>query len=429
MTEDKRVFTTDLAVIGSGLTGMAASIFAINRGISTALAGNTGTIAYTTGYLDLLGKADTYSGQLSDDPWQALASLRQNQPRHPLSRVTDEEIRAGFDEFIAFIGSCGLKYSTPQNTNITALTPAGTSKPTFSVPATMQAGVQAFAAKRKCTIVDFRGLRGFSARQFVANLQAEWPQLHAARVTFPQMEHGEIYAEVMARALEVPATRKALAKELKAVAGTSEVIGMPAVLGMHSPDKVMADLSNLIGLPIFEIPTMPPSVPGIRLRELFEQVFPQKGLTLLPQQKVSAVEFGANEISLSLRDNFGPVTILAKTVLLATGRFLSGGLHANHNHISEPLLGLHVAQPDSREDWYSQNYMETAGHAIHRSGIEVDDQFRPVDANGRTVDSRLFAAGVILAHQDWIRGRCGAGIALATAYRAVNEAFKLLKTA
>lgn len=429
MIEDKRVFTTELAVIGSGLTGMAASIYAINRGISTSLAGNTGAIAYTTGYLDLLGKADPSSCTIFADPWQAIASLRENQPHHPFARVTDEEIRLGFEEFTAFITSCGIKYSSPQEHNVMALTPAGTSKPTFSVPATMQAGVEAFAAKKHCTIVDFRGLRGFSAGQFVANLQSEWPRLEAARVTFPNMEHGEIYAEVMARALEVPANREALAQEIKAVAGESEVIGVPAVLGMHNPDEVMADLARLIGLPIFEIPTMPPSVPGIRLREMFEQVFPQKGLTLVPQQKVTAVDFKAEQIQLSLRDNFGPITILAKTVLLATGRFLSGGLQAQHDGISEPLLGLHVSQSDSRDDWYRQYYMDRAGHAIHLAGIEVDDQFRPVDAHGKIVDKRLFAAGVMLAHQDWIRGRCGAGVALATAYRAVNEAHKLLQTA
>ncbi|WP_419176368.1 glycerol-3-phosphate dehydrogenase subunit GlpB [Desulfosediminicola sp.] len=428
MIEDKRLFTTEFAVIGSGLTGMAAAIFAINRGISTSLAGNTGAIAYTTGYLDLLGKADSNS-PLSNDPWHALASLRSSQPRHPLSRVSDEEIRAGFDEFTAFIGSCGIKYGTPQERNVMALTPAGTSKPTFSVPATMQAGVEAFAAKSKCTIVDFKGLRGFSARQCVANLQKEWPLLKARRVTFPNMEHGEIYAEVMARALEVPANREALAEEIKKVAGDSEVIGMPAVLGMHKPDQVMADLARLIGVPIFEIPTMPPSVPGIRLREMFEQVFPEKGLTLVPQQKVTNVEFGRDGITLSLRDNFGPIDIVAKTVLLATGRFLSGGLQAHHDGITEPLLGLHVNQPENRDDWYSHNYLDKAGHSIHLSGIEVDDQFHPIDADGKVIDQRLFAAGVILAHQDWIRGRCGAGVALATAYRAVNEAHKLLKAA
>ena len=55
MSDEARHFTTELAVIGSGLAGFAASIFALKRNIKTAQIGNTGAIAYTTGYLDLLG--------------------------------------------------------------------------------------------------------------------------------------------------------------------------------------------------------------------------------------------------------------------------------------------------------------------------------------------------------------------------------------
>jgi glycerol-3-phosphate dehydrogenase subunit B len=291
----------------------------------------------------------------------------------------------------------------------------------------MQAGVDAFARKAKCVIFDFKGLRGFSARQVVSNLNSEWPELTAERLSFPDMLSGEIYPEVMARALEVPATREKLATLIKNLRGEAEVIGMPAIMGMHNPDEVMADLSRLIGCPVFEIPTMPPSVPGIRLREMFEQVFPQKGLTLVPQQKVRSLDFSADEVKLTLSDNYGPILIHAKTVILATGRFLSGGLEAERDGIHEPLLNLPVTQPESRDQWYQMKYMSKQGHSIHKCGIEVDDHFRPLSREGEVVDPRLFAAGVILAHQDWIRGRCGAGVAIATAYKAVAEAQEVIR--
>jgi glycerol-3-phosphate dehydrogenase subunit B len=427
MTQEKREFTTDLAVIGSGLAGMAASIFALNRNIPTAQAGNTGAIAYTTGYLDLLGNTGAGASGVVNDPWDGIRQLQAEQPDHPLTRVPAKDIRDAFVEFTSFLGECGIVYGTPGDSNIRAMTPAGTTKPTFSVPATMQAGVDAFASKAKCIIVDFKGLRGFSARQVVANLKSEWPSLTAERISFPDMLSGEIYPEVMARALEVPATRQKLAALIKDLRGEAEVIGMPAIMGMHNPDEVMADLRNLIGCPVFEIPTMPPSVPGIRLREMFEQVFPQKGLTLVPQQKVRSLDFFDTEIKLSLSDNHGPIIIHAKTVILATGRFLSGGLEAERDGIIEPLLNLPVTQPVSRDQWYQLTYMNQKGHEIHKCGIEVDDNFRPLNREGQVVDPRLFAAGVMLAHQDWIRGRCGAGVAIATAYKAVMEAEKVLQ--
>ena len=52
--------------------------------------------------------------------------------------------------------------------------------------------------------------------------------------------------------------------------------------------------------------------------------------------------------------------------------------------------------------------------------------YRPLAQNGQPYNERLFAAGIILAHQDWIRGRSGAGIAIATAYKAVEAADEVL---
>jgi len=425
MSEEIRHFTAQLAVIGSGMAGFAASVFAVNRKIATAQIGNTGALAYTTGYLDLLGKRDDAPGPV-DDPWQALEKLRVTRPDHPLSRIPNSDIRRGFDEFTSFLGECGLAYSHAGDRNITALTPAGTLKPTLCVPATMAAGPRAYAANTPCVIVDIAGLKGFSGRELVANLRDRWPGLTTERIGFPDMARGEVYPEVMARALEVPATREKFAAALKTVVGQATVIGLPAILGMHAPDRVRAELETLTGVEIFEIPTMPPSVPGIRLRELLEQVLPRKGVALIPQHKVTSLVFADDGATLSVSDSFGPIRVHAQTVILATGRFLSGGLEAHPAVIREHLLGLPVTQPGSRTDWYCERYTDIRGHAIHRAGIEVDAAFRPLRQDGRPYDERLFAAGVIIAHQDWIRGRSGAGIAIASAYKAVSEAVKYL---
>ena len=187
-----------------------------------------------------------------------------------------------------------------------------------------------------------------------------------------------------------------------------------------------AELERLTGREIFEIPTMPPSVPGIRLRELFQQVLPQRGVTLIPQQRVIALSFDGDGATLALSDSYGAIRIHAQAVILATGRFLSGGLEAHPAGIREHLLDLPVTQPAGRSDWYRERYTDPRGHPIHRAGIEVDDSFRPLTREGRRHHERLFAAGVILAHQDWIRGRSGAGIAIATAFRAVTEAQRFL---
>lgn len=425
MNEEARSFSTQLAVIGSGLAGCAATIFALKRNLKIAQVGSTGAVAYTTGYLDLLGQLRDQGGPV-DNPWQALQALPEREPEHPLSRISGADIRSAFEQFTAFLGESGITYTPPGERNLIAMTPVGTVKRTLSVPATMAAGPLAMAAARRCLIVDFHGLKGFSGRQVVANLRRHWPQLHTIRLDFPGMGHRELYPEVMARALQVPANREQLAALIKTAAGEVRVVGLPAILGMHRPDTVHREMERLTGLEIFEIPTMPPAVPGIRLREMFEQVFPSKGVTLIPQQKVNALSFDDSGALLALADNYGPITIRAKAVILATGRFLSGGLEAHRDGIVEHLLDLAVVQPPDRSQWYEELYTDPKGHAIHRAGLAVDSAFRPLGRDGRVFDPRLFAAGVILAHQDWIRSRSGAGIAIASAYRAVAEVARLL---
>ncbi len=426
MKQQARQYKTQMVVVGSGLAGFAASIFARDRGITAAQIGNTGTIAYTTGYLDLLGSA---SGMVLDDPWKGLEVLRRDEPCHPLSRITDDNIRTSFHRFTKALSEMGVGYTEPGEHNLMALLPSGLIKPTLSVPETMRAGIEAYKADAKALIINFLGMQGFSATEFVTNLEPVWRNMIATTLSFPDMESGaQVYPEVMARALEVPAIREQLAVRIKAKLTDAECVGLPAILGIHKPDLVHRDMQKLIGVPVFEIPTLPPAVAGIRLREMFEQVLPANGLTLVPQQKAERLDLDDGGVTVYLEDSFGAVVIKAQAAILATGRFLSGGLTADHGIVRETLMDLSVSQPASRDDWHRQNYLDPRGHPVNRSGLEVDEHFRPLNDDGRPVDARLFAAGTVLAHQDWVRQRCGAGVAIASAYQAVDAACETLST-
>jgi len=425
MIKQPRRHQADLLVIGSGLAGMAASLFALERGASVAQVGNSGAIAFTTGYLDLLGHD---AGGFVDDPWQALARLREHEPLHPLAKISADDIRSAFTGFTRSLGEMGLGYTAPGQRNLLALTPAGTLKPTLSLPLTMQPAIPAMAGGLSTLIVDFAGLNGFSARELVANLRPRWPGLRAQRIGFPDMDSGaEVYAEVLARAMEVPATRQRLAERIAPLLGGAQALGLPAILGVHRPDQVHREFQSLLGVPVFEIPAMPPAVPGVRLRELFEAQLPRRGVALEPQHRVKRLELFPDRISAQLEDAYGEVTIEAAAALLATGRFTSGGLRADPKAIRESLLNLAVTQPEGRADWYRAAYFDPRGHAINRAGITVDEQWRPLNAAGKPAHARLYAAGSLLAHQDWMRQRCGAGVAIATAYKAVQAALQAVR--
>jgi glycerol-3-phosphate dehydrogenase subunit B len=113
--------------------------------------------------------------------------------------------------------------------------------------------------------------------------------------------------------------------------------------------------------------------------------------------------------------------VKADAVILASGRFLGGGLIADRTRIREAIFDLPVYQPKNRQIWHSQTFFDARGHAINRAGLEINDKFQPLLGNGHRAFETLFAAGSILAHQDWMRMKCGAGLAIATAYAAVKS--------
>ncbi|MCB1338240.1 MAG: glycerol-3-phosphate dehydrogenase subunit GlpB [Maritimibacter sp.] len=419
MRRPHRRIETQLTVVGTGIAGFAAALFARARGLDVAQVGHSGALAYTTGYLDLLGVAD---GRKIADPWAGLDALRMTEPGHPFGRLANADIRAALDAFIGEVNAMGLGYTPAGAANLTALLPYGVTKPTLSLPETMWPGAAALAERAPALIVDFAGLQGFSAAEFAANMAAVWPGLATARLAFPGMESLQVFPEPMARALETRETRAAFVARLRPHLGAVTHVGLPAILGVHRPDTVRAALEAELGVTLFEIPTIPPGVPGIRLRELFERHLPGRGVALEPNLKAAEARLDPSGITLALHGPMEDLDIRAEAVVLATGRFLSGGLRAERSGIRETLFGLPVAQPDGREAWFRPAYFDPRGHPVNRLGLTVDDRFRPLDAAGAPVHPRLHAAGAVLAGQDWARSRSGAGLAIASAWAAVNAA-------
>ena len=421
MSEPKRI-DCDLCVIGSGLAGMAAALFAAARGLRVTQMGHTGEIIFASGLLDLLGVHPVTEKRTWSDPWAAIDALVGDNPYHPYARLNKADIKAAFDEILTFLEETGLAYHRHIDRNTGVLTSLGTIKTTYAVPHTMWNGVGALEEKSPCLIVDIRGLKGFSARQIVAALNTDWPGLRSAQISFPDSDHlNEVYTEHMANALLLPHNREKLAKVIQPLVKKSQIIGLPAILGLYRTHEVISELEALIGVPIFEIPTIPPSVPGLRLKEAFERGLRTKNVqyfSLTKALKVQQTAAGCFETHIG-RDDVEHI-VDSRGVILTSGRFIGGGLFADRKHIRETIFGLPVYQPNSRHDWHHRDFLEARGHAINQAGLEIDGAFRPVDDSGNPAYETLFAAGSILAHNDWKRLKCGAGLAIATAFGAVN---------
>ncbi len=417
-----------LAIIGRGMAGMASALFAANRGISTVQIGITGEVIFASGFLDLMGVHPIEEKKSWRDPWAGIDALTTDIPNHPYARVKKKGIRAAFEEVLAFLQEVGLPYYRRKDRNLEMITPLGKTKRTYCIPQSMLSGVRALEEKCPCLLIGFRGLNGFNGRQIVATLQNKWPDLRAALIPFPDADHmSELFiGEIMAQTLELSKNRKKLIQTVAPHVKDSQAIGMPAIFGMYRTKEILAELEEKIGVPVFEIPTMPVSIPGLRLNDAFARQLSIKGVKHLSQSRVlEAYQRTNGKFVLGIGNETKEYTVETKGIILASGRFWGRGLYADRKQIRESIFDLPVSQPMDRKGWHQEDFLDSRGHPANRAGLEIDDSFRPLDSSGRPAFETLFAAGSVLAHQDWMRMKCGSGLAIATAYAAVNSFLQL----
>jgi glycerol-3-phosphate dehydrogenase subunit B len=164
----------------------------------------------------------------------------------------------------------------------------------------------------------------------------------------------------------------------------------------------------------------------LRLKEAFERGLRAQGVKYLSQKWVLAVRHQADEgFEVDIGRTAAEQTLHSRAVILASGRFIGGGLHADRKRIQETIFDLPVYQPQNRVDWHRRDFLDTRGHLVNRAGVEIDDSFRPLDRSRQPAFRTLFAAGALLAHNDWKRLKCGAGVAIASAFGAVKSFLRI----
>lgn len=412
----------DLLVIGAGMAGMVAGARAAVKGLDVVVAGNPSSLAFASGIMDYLGVYPAGSKIFLDDPEQGLERLAKEFPNHVYALAGHDKILESFEFVKNLLEDAGLVYTmkSQAGNNMAVPTAMGTIRPGFMVPETMAAGALETGWQDMTLLVaGIKGLNGFSAAQVSQGLMSRFSKTIPLEIELPGITTG-VPPQILAGRLEDPKIRETLISRILPYASKADIIGLPPVCGVEDSTGIMAGLSARLNRPLFEIPGPPPSVPGLRLKNAFEKVLADTGARLLSNVRIKAPVFDGKRFTLTAEFDPQPVKIRAKGVILATGRFFGSGLHARRERIVEPVFHLDVAQPTGRRLWHDNRFFAPKGHAINRAGIETDGLFRPLDERGRPVYTHLYAAGSILAHNDWARLKSGAGTAIVSACGAVD---------
>ncbi|GLO60510.1 anaerobic glycerol-3-phosphate dehydrogenase subunit B [Vibrio sp. MACH09] len=419
----------DVIVIGGGMAGYTSAIRCLEKGYKTAIINNgRSALHFSSGSVELLSV--TPSGTPVRAPFQAISRFANEYPEHPFAKVGGECVSNAINWFTEMMSGAGLALKQREdNENHQRITTLGTLKSTFlSQPFVEQIGYNATQHQfERVVILSIEGFRDFQSNVVADNLTAnplfKNTPMVSATISLEnkqnQTQHTNNYRSTdFAKLLSNDQDFFNFANQIGSCATAKDLVIIPAILGTNDGLETLQRLKIYTGLNFHEVPTMPPSLMGIRLEETLEKQFIKLGGVLLKGDCVTEGEFSQTEHGLKLTSiwtkNLRDYALTADAFVLASGSFFSNGLKARHNEIIEPVFGLDICATGSRNDWHDEQFFSPNSHAFISFGVETNAHFQP-RLKGKTVDN-LYCCGSILAHYNPVSEGSGGGVAISTAY-------------
>ena len=386
----------DTIVIGGGMSGIMASIWLASKGRKVAIVSKGDPMCcLSTGCIDVAGHT-----------LKPLKGINKLPSRHPYKLVGIDGIKNAIDFFKDLIEYSGLPYTGNLDENRQILTPLGTTKTTCLVPKTMEGEAD---PEEYVHVVSFKGLKDFYPSYIVSRKKNS---------DFSTFDMGVSSTMGLATHFDDRKFLHRFIKMLKQLEIPDGKIAIPAVLGIISPVSTMEEISRETERDIFEIPTLPPSIPGIRLYRRLKWAAQEKGVHMYLGNEIASIEKSGSRIeAVTLSSNSRPARVSGNTFILATGSFISGGLYATREaHAHETVFNLPVFMPKKRHRWFNEDFF-IPGHPIEKAGILVDKSFRPKNCDFEN----LFVCGSILALSEIMKYQCGHGLAISTGIEAAKH--------
>lgn len=405
----------DTIIIGGGLSGLISGIYLSQRGQRCVIiSSGQSALHFSSGSFDLLNNLP--DGTSVQKPLDAISELVKQAPTHPYAKLGETKFKELAQQAEEFFKNAGISTQGDHEENHYRVTPMGTLKPTWLTLKNLL-----ISENEKCLpiqhpgIFNITGFLDFYTRFIADEFLKMGAKCSIHSINFPALENlrknpTEMRSVNIARVFDKQENIKELARILKAESGNCDSIILPAITGLNRED-VVDYLRKEINKPIYLLPTLPPSVPGIHTQQKLRSVFQQNGGVFMLGDNVLCADIKGNRISQIYSFNHGDIPFVGQNFILATGSYFSQGLIASTEKIYEPIFDLDVTFTPNRTQWYNSDVFDTQPYQSF--GIKTDSTFR-CTREGKLFEN-LYAAGAILEGFNPLKEGCGAGVSILSA--------------
>lgn len=395
----------DTIIIGGGLCGLTAGIELSRKGQKCLIVSSgQSALHFFSGSFELCS--------LSENPYEAMASFDES---HPYSRIGLARLRELAAEVKPFFKEAGITLKGTDDANHWRITPLGLLKRAWL---TMdEYAVLPSDGKipwKKAALLNIEGFLDFHPSYIAYGFSEMGVETVTRTISTPELERLRLNPTEM-RSTNIAKTLtgdliRVLAARINEHAKDVDAIFMPAVVGLDGCSDLVR-LKEHVDRPLHFLPTLPPSVPGIRLQLMLKRHFQKLGGTYMLGDSVTGGRFEEGRLKSIVTRNHGDFGFEADNFILASGSMFSKGIVSDMDTIREPVFGLDVDFRAGRSNWYDKNMFEAQPYMSF--GVSVGKDFR-VFRNGTMTDN-LYAAGSVLSGFNALKEGSGAGISILTA--------------
>ena len=420
----------DVAIIGGGLAGLTCGIALQQRGKRCVIINNgQAAIDFASGSLDLLSRMP--DGSVVENINENLTALRTALPAHPYSLLGAEKVIAKAQDFERLANALNLDLIGSTEKNHWRVTGLGSLRGAWlspnSVP-TMQ-GNETFPHKR-IAVLGIEGYHDFQPQLLAANLVLN-PQFAHCEVTsgflnIPQLDElrqnaREFRSVNIAQLLEHKLAFNDLVSEIIESAQGANAVLLPACFGLENQEFMNA-LRDATKLALFELPTLPPSLLGMRQRIQLRRKFESLGGLMINGDSALNAHFEGDRVHCIKTRLLEDEEIIADNFVLAAGSFFSKGLVSEFDKIYEPvfesdIIGVEGFNDKDRFSWTNHRFANPQPY--QSAGVAINEHCQ-VQKCGQFL-ANLYATGNVIGGFNALELGCGSGVAVVTALAVADE--------